>query len=89
MWEDGRRPCVTQPVFMLPWIILGSAEVFIATGIHGTAVLSAVTLGIQDSTVPSGSTSISQSPSAKPTVSPVCVRPEHKNEATTQQEWPT
>lgn len=52
-------------------------------------MLSAVTLGIQDLTVPSGCTSISQSPSAKPTVSPVCVRPDHKNEATTQQEWPT
>lgn len=28
-------------------------------------------------------------PSATPTVSPAFVRPEHKNEAATQQEWPT
>ncbi len=32
---------------------------------------------------------ITISPFAKPTVSPECVRPEHKNKATTQREWPT
>lgn len=38
MWEEGRRPYVTQAVIMLPQFMLVSVEAYAASGIHVTAV---------------------------------------------------
>lgn len=84
--EEGRSPHATQPGLYAPLEHAGKPQGFIHLP---CTVISGYTWYLRFNCAKWKHVYITISPSAKPTVSPLCVRAEHKNKATTQQEWPT
>lgn len=84
--EEVRSPHATQPGLYAPLEHAGKPQGFIHLP---CTVISGYTWYSRFNRAKWKHIYITISPSAKPTVSPLCVRAEHKNKATTQQEWPT